>query len=154
MGRKNAFLTKIQQQNDAVARDMTNRMANWVRQACGDALYIMLTHCRMIYGKNLSDAKARECLAEWDEIFHMVFDGLSCAPDADFKREKTDRLLKEKLPPEMFDPWPKRYVDWNELNIGEEAERFRRYWQKNGLLAEDTVTTELLKGIGKTEVDA
>lgn len=151
MGRKNAFLTKIQQQNDAVARDMTNHMANWVRQACGDALYIMLPHSGMIYGKNLSDAKARECLAEWDEIFHMVFDGLCCAPDADYKREKTDMLLKEKLPPEMFDPWPKRYVDWEVLNTEEEAARFRRYWQKNGMFAEDTVTSELLKGIGRTE---
>lgn len=153
MGRKNAFLTKVQRQNDAVARDMTNRMANWVRQACGDALYIMLTHSGMIYGKNLSDAKARECLAEWDEIFHMVFDGLGTAPDADYKREKTDRLLKEKLPPEMFDPWPERYVDWLELNTGEEAERFRRHWAKMGLLGEDTVTSDLLKGVGKSEVD-
>lgn len=154
MGRKNAFLTKIQKKHEREEKTAIMLAEKWTRQAALDALVLLLGYGE-IMGKDSWGMKRIERAAnEWTTLFLWILRGAQGSPDSDAIREQVDRLLKPKVTPELYRVWEERYPNWITETLEEEVQRLRPGWKREGDLEKDTVTSDLLKGIGKAEGDA
>ena len=86
---------------------------------------------------------------EWTELFLWIMRGLEGYPDSDAIREQVDKLLKPKVPEELYIQWTGRYVGTFDETLEEEVKRMRPKWLRDGDLTEDPVTSKLLKGVGR-----
>lgn len=149
MGRKNAFLTKMQAKHEQEAKTSIVLAEKWTRQAACDALILLLGYGTVMGKTRWGQKKILKAVKEWTELFLWVLRGLQWDPDSDAIREQTDQLLKPKVIPELYRDWDGRYPGWIHETLEEEVKRMRPKWKRDGDLTEDPVTSELLKGVGK-----
>lgn len=145
MGSKNAFLSKIKKQEE-VNITLTEK---WVRQAACDALVLLLGYGKCMGDDTWGTERIYRAVMEWTEIFLWIIRGLEGHPDSDAIQVQVDRLLVPKVRPELFGDWHYRYVGFVKETLEQEVKRLRAKWKREGKLAEDPVTTELLKGVGR-----
>jgi hypothetical protein len=149
MGRKNAFLKKMQANHEREAKTGIVLAEKWTRQAACDALVLLLGYGSIMGKTKWGKQKIYRAVNEWIELFLWVLDGLQGKPDSDAIRVQVDRLLKPKVVDELYKEWDVRYPGWQGETLQEEVERLRPMWKREGQLTEDPVTSSLLKGINK-----
>lgn len=149
MGRKNAFLAKMQQQHKQEAKASIVLTEKWTRQAACDALVLLLGYGNCLGKTKWGQKRIYRAVMEWTELFLWVLRGLEGCPDSDAIREQVDKLLKPKVPPELYRQWTGRYVGTFEETLEEEVQRMHPKWVRDGDLTEDPVTSKLLKGVGQ-----
>ena len=149
MGRKNAFLTKMQEKHKQEAKTSVVLTEKWTRQAACDALVLLFGYGKCMNGKPWGQKKIYRAVMEWTELFLWIMRGLEGYPDSDAIREQVDKLLKSKVPPELYIQWTGRYVGTFDETLEEEVKRMRPKWLRDGDLTEDPVTSKLLKGVGR-----
>lgn len=145
---KNAFLKKIQAEQERKSKAVGDLTERWALQAALDAALITLG-----YGECMGDDKwgAKRLEAFGDEFAKTVLwvtSGARYDPSADGVRAEVDKLLQQKIP-HRFGPWPMRYIHWIEPTLEEEAAKNRSRWKKEGMDTDDKVTGQLLKGVGR-----
>lgn len=144
---KNAFLKKLQAEQERKSKAVGDLTERWALQAALDAALITLGYGECM-GNDQWGAKRLEAFG--DELVKnmlWVTSGARYEPGADGVRAEVDKLLQKKIP-ERFGPWPMRYKYWIEPTLEEEAAKNRSKWKKDGMDTEDTVTGRLLKGVG------
>ena len=149
MGRKNAFLTKMQKNHEREAKTAITLAEKWTRQAACDALVLLLGYGDCMGKIKWGQKGIPQAVNEWTELFLWVLKGAQDQPDSDAVREKVDTLLKAKVPEELYRDWENRYPGWFTETLEQEAERMRPKWKRDGKVAEDPVTGKLLKGVGQ-----
>lgn len=148
MGRKNAYLTQMQAQQDAKALHIGMTMMQWSTQVCMDALVKTLGYGACMKNDPWGEQRILTLAHEWLKNVDEIWNGISARPDADAIRATTDRLLEKKIP-SAYGPWEERYLSWKDESLGKEVAKFRGKWKRQGLLDDDGGTSALLKGIGK-----
>ena len=148
MGRKNAFLKKMQANHEREAKTAITLAEKWTRQAACDALVLLLGYGDCMGKIKWGQKGIPQAVNEWTELFLWVLKGAQGEPDSDAIRAQVDKLLKEKVPPELYGEWEKRYPGWFTETLEQEAERMRPGWKREGKIAEDPSTSKLLKGVG------
>ena len=147
---KNAFLKKMQAKNERDSMNLMDLTERFARQAMHDAALLTLAYGKCMgndpWGPKRLEAFGRECL----ENYWFVMDGAQFSPDADAVRAQIDKLLKAKLPEDIYCSWPERYRGWVEESIEGEAQNRRSKWARGGMdTKHDGGTSQLLKGVGK-----
>lgn len=148
MASKNAFLKKLQAEQERKSKAVGDLTERWTMQAALDAALITLAYGSCM-GNDQWGAKRLEAFG--DELVQnilWVVSGARYEPGADGVRAEVDKLLKKKIP-HRFGPWGMRYVHWIEPTLEEEAAKNRSQWKKAGMDTEDRVTSALLKGVGQ-----
>ena len=149
MAKKNAFLTKLQEKHKQEAKTSIVLTEKWTRQAACDALVLLLGYGESMGKTKWGQKKIYRAVMEWTDLFLWILRGLEMHPDSDAIREQTDKLLKPKVPPELYRQWTGRYVGTFEETLEEEVQRMHPKWVRDGDLTEDPVTSKLLKGVGR-----
>lgn len=149
MGRKNDFLKKMQEKHKQEAKTSVVLTEKWTRQAACDALVLLFGYGKCMNGKPWGQKRIYNAVMEWTELFLWIMRGLQGYPDSDAIREQVDKLLKTKVPPELYIQWTGRYVGTFDETLEEEVQRMRPKWVRDGDLTEDPVTSKLLKGVGR-----
>lgn len=149
MGRKNAFLTKMQQQHKREAQTAIILTEKWIRQAACDALVLLLGYGEIMGKTKWGQKKNYRAVMEWTELFLWILRGLEMHPDSDAIREQVDKLLKPKVPEELYREWGVRYPGMLGETMEEEVQRMRPKWLRDGELAADPVTSKLMRGVGR-----
>lgn len=149
MGRKNDFLTKMQEKHKQEAKTAVVLTEKWTRQAACDALVLLFGYGESMGKKPYGQEKIYRAVMEWTELFLWIMRGLEGYPDSDAIREQVDKLIKPKVPEELYRKWEGRYVGMQEETLEEEVKRMRPKWLRDGDLTEDPVTSKLLKGVGR-----
>ncbi len=149
MGRKNDFLKKMQEKHKQEAKTSVVLTEKWTRQAACDALVLLFGYGKCMNGKPWGQKRIYNAVMEWTELFLWIMRGLEGYPDSDAIREQVDKLLKSKVPPELYIQWTGRYVGTFDETLEEEVKRMRPKWLRDGDLTEDPVTSKLLKGVGR-----
>lgn len=145
---KNAFLRKLQAEQERKSKAVGDLTERWSMQAALDAAIITLGYGYCM-GNDQWGAKRLEAFGdEFVQILLWVVTGARYEPGADGVRREVDKLLKKKIP-DRFGPWPMRYIHWIEPTLEEEAAKNRNKWKKEGMDTKDNVTSELLKGVGR-----
>ena len=148
MGGKNAFLKKMQANNDVKVLNVGSTMSQWASQIAMDALVKTLGYGDCMKNDPWGEQRIVALVKEWLVYVDEIWDGLGRKPDADAIRQTTDDLLKKKIP-SVFAPWEERYRGWKPESLEQEVDKFRGLWKRQGLLDNDGGTSELLKGVGK-----
>ena len=149
MGRKNDFLKKMQEKHKQEAKTSVVLTEKWTRQAACDALVLLFGYGKSMGKKPWGQKKIYRAVMEWTELFLWIMRGLEGYPDSDAIRKQVDKLLKSKVPPELYIQWTGRYVGTFDETLEEEVQRMRPKWLRDGDLTEDPVTSKLLKGVGR-----
>lgn len=149
MAKRNAFLTKMQAVHEREAKTSIILAEKWTRQAACDAMILLLGYGKCMGRYRWGRKKILLAINEWTELFLWVLEGAQGNPDSDAIREQVDRLLEPKVMPDLYRKWEGRYPGFFHETMEEEVARLRPGWKRNGELAEDPVTSNLLKGIGK-----
>lgn len=148
MGRKNAYLTQMQRQQDTRMLNMGTVMMQWSTQVAVDALIKTLGYGACMKNDPWGEQRILALAEEWLANIDHIWGGISRQPDADAIRRQTDTMLKKKIP-SAYGPWEQRYIEWTEDTLSREVSKFRGLWKKQGLLDNDGGTSQLLKGVGK-----
>jgi hypothetical protein len=149
MGRKNDFLTKMQEKHKQEAKTAVVLTEKWTRQAACDALVLLFGYGESMGKKPWGQEKIYRAVMEWTELFLWIMRGLEGYQDSDAIRVQVDRLLKPKVPEELYREWDGRYPGMLGETMEEEVQRMRPKWLRDGDLTEDPVTSKLLKGVGR-----
>ena len=147
MAKRNDFLTKMQRRHEFEAKTSVILAEKWTRQAACDALVLLLGYGDAMGGKPWGREKILKAVNEWTEVFLWVSKGAQGDPDSDAIRVKVDRMLKPKVPEELYRDWEGRYPGWQEETFEQETDRMRPGWKREGKIAEDSTTSNLLKGV-------
>ena len=142
-------LTDIKKKHEQETKVSITLTEKWARQAACDALVLLFGYGKCMNGKTWGREHIYRGVMEWTEYFLWILRGLEGYPDSDAIRVEVDRLLEPKVPPELYRQWTGRYVGTFDETLEEEVSRMREKWIKDGDLAEDPITTELLKGVGR-----
>ena len=133
MSKPSAWLTQIQRQHQQELQETAILIREWAEQAMTDAVFIALFHGTAVDGKPLGFERAKRIAKEIFRVYHdQVATGITSAPDADVFRAQVDKLLRAKMPEEIFVPWEERYRNWESLTVEEEAARYGAVWRKEG----------------------
>ena len=133
---KSPYLKKVKAAREKEVHDTGIRMANWAHQIALDALILTLGYSEAMHGRTMGPERICEVAAAWSQMYVKIMRGASYEPDADVVRAQVDKLLKPKMPPEIYKPWELRYPEWRPLTLEEEVQAYRAMWKRAGMLTE------------------
>lgn len=143
---KNAFLTKLQIEQDQKIQLVGNTMSQWSTQIAMDALVKTLGYGDCMKKDPWGEQRILAFAKEWAANVDEIWGGLTRQPDADAIRQQTDKLIEKKIP-SMYGPWESRYIMWKNQTLASEVAKCRGLWKRQGLLDDDGGTSELLRGV-------
>lgn len=95
---KNAFLTKLQIEQDQKIRLVGNTMSQWSTQIAMDALVKTLGYGDCMKKDPWGEQRILAFAKEWAANVDEIWGGLTRQPDADAIRQQTDKLIEKKIP--------------------------------------------------------
>lgn len=95
---KNAFLTKLQIEQDQKIRLVGNTMSQWSTQIAMDALVKTLGYGDCMKKDPWGEQRILAFAKEWAANVDEIWGGLTRQPDADAIRQQTDKLIEKKSP--------------------------------------------------------
>lgn len=143
---KNAFLKKLQAEQERKNKAVGDLTERWTMQAALDAAIITLGYGSCMGGDTWGAKRLEAFGDEFVQNLLWVVTGARYDPGADGVRSEVDKLLKKKIP-HRFGPWPMRYVHWIEPTLEEEAAQNRSKWKKEGMNTDGSITDKLLKDL-------
>ena len=116
MGKRNGYLAR-QKVRDGVLQDATRQT---YQQYMTDTLILTLNDPEVM-GKDVFGYKRlKKVLEAWGKCYDRYFDALTKNPEADYAREKMDRLMKQICgDSDDFVPFEERYEWLPEITYGQ-----------------------------------